>query len=137
VSEVALEVTRVLICENDPIMRSALCDLVDSVPGGGGPRAARVIGQHIPHARLIAYPAFADREVVVAMLRAGVDEYLVKGVDDAHLVDAIRRTGRVRIGLPAVDLQELLLDLAHLLADAEARLESAERRLAFIAGPAR
>jgi DNA-binding NarL/FixJ family response regulator len=170
VSEVALAVTRVLICENDPIMRSALCDLVDSVPGlqlvgsagdadaaadqamttrpdavvidvrmpgGGGPRAARLIGQHVPHARLIAYSAFADREVVVAMLRAGVDEYLVKGVDDAHLVDAIRRTGRVRIGLPAVDLQELLLGLAHLLADAEARLESAERRLADIAGLAR
>jgi DNA-binding NarL/FixJ family response regulator len=170
VSEVATPVTRVLICENDPIMRSALCDLVDSVPGlqlvgsagdadaaaeqaiatrpdavvidvrmpgGGGPRAARLIGQHVPHARLIAYSAFADREVVVAMLRAGVDEYLVKGVDDAQLVDAVRRTGRGRIGLPAVDLQELVLDLAQLLADTEARLEAAVRQLAVQMGPSR
>jgi len=32
VSEVAPSVTRVLVCENDPIMRSALCDLIESVP---------------------------------------------------------------------------------------------------------
>jgi DNA-binding NarL/FixJ family response regulator len=162
-SDIAPSVTRVLICENDPIMRSALCDLIDSVPalelvssagdadaaaemamatmpdavvidvrmpGGGGPRAARLIRKHLPDARLIAYSAFADREVVVAMLQAGVVEYLVKGVDDAQLVDAIRRTGRGRIGLPVVDLQELLLDLAQMLADAEARLEAAQRQLA-------
>ena len=169
-SDAAPAATRVLICENDPIMRSALCDLVDSVaglllvgsagdadaageralettpdavvidvrmPGGGGPRAARLIAQHAPDARLIAYSAHADREVVLAMLRAGVDEYLIKGVDDAQLVDAIRRTGRGRIGLPVVDLQELLLDLAQVLADTEARLESAELQLAGHGGPTR
>ncbi len=170
VSDNAPSAVRVLICENDPIMRSALCDLIASVPGlllvgsagdansagdqardttpdavvidvrmpgGGGPRAARLIARHAPDARLIAYSAHADREVVVAMLQAGVDEYLVKGVDDAQLVDAIRRSGRGRIGLPAVDLQELILDLAQKLADTEARLEAAQRQLANQGGPIR
>jgi DNA-binding NarL/FixJ family response regulator len=169
VSEVAPSITRVLVCENDPIMRSALCDLIDSVsalqlvgsagdadgageqaiattpdavvidvrmPGGGGPRAARLIREHAPDARLIAYSAFADRDVVVAMLQAGVDEYLIKGVDDAHLVDAIRRTGRGRIGLSPMELQELLFDLAQMLARTQARLETAQRLLADQAAPA-
>lgn len=169
VGDVAPSVTRVLICENDPIMRSALCDLIESVstlelagsagdadaageqaiatgpdavvidvrmPGGGGPRAARLIRQHVPDARLIAYSAFADREVVVAMLKAGVDEYLIKGVDDGQLVDAIRRTGRGRIGLPAMELQELLFDLAQMLAGTQASLETAQRQLADQVAPA-
>lgn len=167
--DVAPSVTRVLICENDPIMRSALCDLIESVsalelagsagdadsageqalatmpdaavvdvrmPGGGGPRAARLIRQHVPGARLIAYSAFADREVVVAMLKAGVDEYLIKGVDDSQLIDALRRTGRGRIGLPAMELQELLFDLAQMLEGAEARLATAQRQLADQVAPA-
>ena len=168
-SDLAPSVTRVLICENDPIMRSALCDLIDSVPslqlvgsagdadaageqaiattpdaavidvrmpGGGGPRAARLIREHAPDARLIAYSAFADREVVVAMLQAGVDEYLIKGVDDSQLIDAIRRTGRGRIGLPAMELQELLFDLAQMLAATQARLEAALRQIAEQVAPA-
>ena len=151
-------------------MRSALCDLIASVPGlllvgsaddadaageqavattpdavlidvrmpcGGGPRAARMIARHVPNARLIAYSAHADREVVVAMLQAGIDEYLVKGVDDAQLVDAIRRTGRGRVGLPSIDLQEILLDLAKKLADTEAHLEAAQRQLANQGRPTR
>jgi DNA-binding NarL/FixJ family response regulator len=169
VSDLAPSVTRVLICENDPIMRSALCDLIESVPslqlvgsagdadaageqaiattpdaavidvrmpGGGGPRAARLIREHAPDARLIAYSAFADREVVVAMLQAGVDEYLIKGVDDSQLIDAIRRTGRGRIGLPAMELQELLFDLAQMLAATQARLEAALRQIAVQVAPA-
>jgi DNA-binding NarL/FixJ family response regulator len=170
VSDVAPSVTRVLICENDPVMRSALCDLVDSVPalqlvgsagdadgageqaiattpdavvidvrmpGGGGPRAARLIRRHLPDARLIAYSAFADRDVVLAMLQAGVDEYLIKGVDDAQLVGAIRRTGRGRIGLPPMELQELLFDLAQMLAGTQARLEVAQQQLADQVAPTR
>jgi DNA-binding NarL/FixJ family response regulator len=158
----------VLVCENDPVMRSALCDLIESVPGlelvgwaedadsaaeraeqtlpdaavidvrmpgGGGPRAAQLIGQHAPGARLIAYSAFAERDSVLGMVRAGAQEYLVKGLDDADLVDAVRRTGRGRISLPSVELQELLLDLAQLLAETEARLEAAQLLLRARAEP--
>jgi DNA-binding NarL/FixJ family response regulator len=151
--------TRVLVCENDPVMRAALCDLIESVPGlelvgwaddadsaaerarqtlpdaavidvrmpgGGGPRAAHLIGLQVPTARLIAYSAHAERESVLGMIRAGAQEYLIKGLDDADLVDALRRTGRGRITLPLPQLQELLLDLAQLLTETEARLEAAQ-----------
>jgi DNA-binding NarL/FixJ family response regulator len=156
VGNVAGSPARVLVCENDPVMRSALCDLIDSVPSlelvgyagdadsaaaraietapdavvldvrmpGGGPRAARAIARHLPDARLIAFSAHADRDAVLGMVRAGVHEYLVKGVDDDELVDAIARQGLGRIRLPAAALQELLFDLARLLAESEARLLS-------------
>lgn len=147
---------RVLVCENDAVMRSALGDLIASIPGlelvgsaadvdgaveqaaatapdavvidvrmpaGGGARAARLIRRHLPSARLIAYSAHADRDAVLEMLRAGANEYLVKGVDDDELIEAIGRTGRGRIGLPTVQLEELILDMAGLLAAAEARLD--------------
>jgi DNA-binding NarL/FixJ family response regulator len=148
---------RVLVCENDPVMRSALSDLIRAVPGldlvgaaadvdtaiqqasatspdavvidvrmpgGGGSRAARVIRRSLPGSRLIAYSAHADRDAVMEMLRAGANEYLIKGVDDDELVEAIGRTGRGHIGLPPIQLEELLLDMADLLATAEARLEA-------------
>jgi DNA-binding NarL/FixJ family response regulator len=150
----------VLVCEDDPVMLSALCDLIGSVPNlelvgyagdahsaaaravetqpdvavidvripGGGARAARAIGQHLPDARLIAFSAHADRDAVLGMVRAGVDEYLVKGIDDEELVGAIGRHGRGRIRLPAAALQEMVFDLAHLLAEAEAQLASLNHR---------
>ena len=147
---------RVLVCENDAVMRSALGDLIAAIPGlelvgsaadvdgavleaeatrpdavvidvrmpaGGGARAARLIRRRLPGARLIAYSAHADRDAVLEMLRAGANEYLVKGVDDEELIEAIGRTGRGRVGLPPVQLEELVLDMADLLAEAEARLE--------------
>ena len=95
------------------------------MPGGGGSRAARVIRRTLPGSRLIAYSAHADRDAVMEMLRAGANEYLIKGVDDDELVEAIGRTGRGHIGLPPIQLEELLLDMADLLATAEARLEAA------------
>lgn len=147
-----LEQIRVLVCENDPVMRSALGDLIESVPGltltgvatdadsaaaaaarsrpdvalldvrmpgGGGPEAARLIRAQCPHTRLIAFSAHADRAVVLEMLRAGVSEYLIKGADEDDLVDAIRRTGRGRLGLTHVEMSELVFDLVDLLAAVE------------------
>lgn len=150
-----VEPVRVLVCENDPVMLSALSDLIDSVPGlkvtgvatdadsageeaarsrpdvalldvrmpgGGGPEAARLIRARCPHTRLIAFSAHADRAVVLEMLRAGVTEYLIKGVDEDELIDAIRRTGRGRLGLAHVEMSELVFDLVDLLAAAEQRV---------------
>jgi DNA-binding NarL/FixJ family response regulator len=159
-SDVGVPPVRVLVCEDDPVMLSALCDLIGSVPSlqlvgyagdahlaaaravetapdvvvidvripGGGARAARAIGQHLPDTRLIAFSAHADRDAVLGMVRAGVDEYLVKGIDDEELVDAIGRHGRGRIRLPAAALQEMVFDLAHLLAEAEAQLAAVNHR---------
>lgn len=150
-----LELIRVLVCENDPVMRSALSDLIRSVPGlqltgvaadaeaagaeaargepdvalldvrmpgGGGPEAARLIRAQCPQTRLIAFSAHADRAVVLKMLRAGATEYLIKGVDDEELIEAIRRTGRGRLGLASLEMSELVFDLVDMLAAAEQRV---------------
>jgi DNA-binding NarL/FixJ family response regulator len=60
--------------------------------------------------------------VVLKMLRAGVSEYLIKGVDDDELIEAIRRTGRGHLGLARVEMAELVFDLVDMLAAAEARV---------------
>lgn len=98
--------------------------------GGGGPRAARLIGQRAPDTRLVAFSAYADRATVLAMLRAGADEYLVKGVDDADLLEALRRSGRGRISLPPIDMEELLVEVVEMLRVAEADRDSARALLA-------
>ena len=145
----------VLICENDPVMRSALSDLLASVPEirvvgvagdaedaaeaaahlnpdvavvdvrmpkGGGPRAARLIRECCPDVRLVAFSAYADSAVVIAMLRAGVSDYLVKGVDDDKLIEACRRSERGVIGLTRFELSDLVFELVELLSEAEQRL---------------
>ena len=150
------DVCSVLICENDPVMRSALHYLLDSVPAmnvvgaavdaeeaaelaerlhpdvalldvrmpkGGGPRAARLIRRSCPDVRLVAFTAYADSAVVIAMLRAGVSDYLVKGVDDDKLVEALRRSGRGVIGLSHLELSELVFDLVELLEHPGEKLE--------------
>ena len=140
--------TRVLICENDPAMRSALADLVLSYPAlelagtaadpdeagevvrrgpidaalldvrmpkGGGPRAARLVRAAHPKARIVAFSAHAEREVVLEMLLAGASEYLIKGVDDHSIADALQRTGYGRLGMPLMELEEMIFALVERL----------------------
>jgi len=66
--------------------------LVDvSMPGGGGPRAAREIIRVSPETRVIALSAFEDRPTVLEMLRAGAVGYLVKGKPSEDLIDSIAK----------------------------------------------
>jgi DNA-binding NarL/FixJ family response regulator len=92
------------------------------MPGGGGPEAARLIRAQCPQTRLIAFSAHADRAVVLQMLRAGVREYLIKGLNDDDLVDAIRRIGRGHLGLGKVEMEELVFDLVDMLNAADERV---------------
>jgi len=98
--------------------------------GGGGPRAARLIRAEAPNARLVAFTAYADRATVLAMLRAGVDEYLVKGIDDGDLVEALGRSGRGRVSLSSIDIEELLAEVVEMLGVAEAERDAARAALA-------
>jgi EAL domain-containing protein (putative c-di-GMP-specific phosphodiesterase class I)/CheY-like chemotaxis protein len=69
--------------------------LVDvTMPAGGGPRAAREIRLRSPATRLLALSGSGEREAVIEMLRAGAIGYLVKGVSNAGLIDAIHRAAR-------------------------------------------
>ena len=144
--------TRVLICENDPVMRAALADLILSyptlelagvaadpdeagdiarsghidaalldvrMPKGGGPRAASLVRSWHPKARIVAFSAHAEREVVLQMLLAGASEYLIKGVDENSIADALQRTGYGHLGMPLMELEEMVFALVERLRAAE------------------
>ena len=64
------------------------------MPGGGGARAAREIARRSPGTAILAFSAYADRASIAGLGAAGVTEYLVKGVPNATLVEAVRRLGR-------------------------------------------
>jgi DNA-binding NarL/FixJ family response regulator len=107
------------------------------MPGGGGPRAARLIRRRVKGARLIAFSAHSDRATVLGMLRAGASEFLVKGVSaDVDILEAMRRTGRGNLGLSQAEQAELVLDLVDLLAVSEARLSAANENLLRLAAGA-
>jgi DNA-binding NarL/FixJ family response regulator len=61
------------------------------MPGGGGARAAREIRQRSPGTRIIAFSAYDEVAAVDEMRRAGVTEYVVKGVPNAEIITAVRR----------------------------------------------
>jgi DNA-binding NarL/FixJ family response regulator len=115
---------RVLICDDDPMIREILSELLreelrlDAVavardadeaielagrhlpevavldvrmPGGGGGRAAREILRRSPDTRIIAFSAYGDSGTVREMKVAGAVEYLVKGVSNTKIVEAVRR----------------------------------------------
>lgn len=108
------------------------------MPGGGGPRAARLIRRSVKDARLIAFSAHSDRQTVLGMLRAGASEFLVKGVSgDVDILEAMRRSGPGRLGLTSAEQAELMLDLIDLLAVTEARLNAANENLLGLATGAR
>ena len=88
---------------------AALLDV--RMPKGGGPRAARLIRAVHPRARIVAFSAHAEREVVLEMLLAGASEYLVKGVDENSIADALQRTGYGRLGMPLMELEEMVFTL--------------------------
>ena len=65
-----------------------------TMPGGGGPRAARELRACSPGSRVLALSGSDEREAVLEMLRAGAIGYLVKGGSNSSVVDAIHRAAR-------------------------------------------
>lgn len=60
---------------------------------GGGHVVAQEIGQLSPATRTLAFSAYDDGGSMEQMRRAGVGEYMVKGVPNAEFVAALRRLG--------------------------------------------
>lgn len=149
--------TRVFICENDPVMRSALADLISSSPGfelvaavgdplaaaavlgdlefdsalldvrmpnGGGPEVARLVRRRMPDARIVAFSAFADREMVVEMLVAGASEYLVKGPDGGRVTEALEGSGPGQLSLSPSELADVIFALVERVRRLEAAADN-------------
>lgn len=74
--------------------RPAVAVLDVRMPGGGGARAAREIARCSPGTAILAFSAYADRASMAGLAAAGVTEYLVKGVPNVKIVEAVRRLGR-------------------------------------------
>ncbi|RSD07894.1 response regulator [Amycolatopsis eburnea] len=73
--------------------RPAVAVLDVRMPGGGGARAAREIARCSPGTAILAFSAYADRASIAGLAAAGVTEYLVKGVPNRVIVEAVRRLG--------------------------------------------
>jgi DNA-binding NarL/FixJ family response regulator len=65
-----------------------------SMPGGGGPEAARNILVQSPGTRVLALSSRTDCETVLGMIAAGAVGYVVKGSSRAEIVDSIERCAR-------------------------------------------
>ncbi|NBH05948.1 response regulator transcription factor [Amycolatopsis sp. SID8362] len=76
--------------------RPAVAVLDVRMPGGGGARAAREIARCSPETAILAFSAYADRASIAGLEAAGVTEYLVKGVPNRVIVEAVRRLGGQR-----------------------------------------
>ncbi|MFC8238369.1 response regulator transcription factor [Streptomyces sp. NPDC057284] len=61
---------------------------------GGGHLVAQQIRRDSPATRMLAFSAYDDSNSMEQMSRAGVSEYLVKGVTNAEFLAALRRLGR-------------------------------------------
>lgn len=77
------------------------------MPGGGGLRAAREIGECSPETRILGMSAHDDRASVARMLDAGAVGYIVKGATVAEIVDAITRSVRGETVLPPVTMGDV------------------------------
>lgn len=64
------------------------------IPGGGGEHVAQELQRRAPNTKVLAFSAFGDRDSIATMRSLGVAAYLVKGVSNAEIVDAIRKVGR-------------------------------------------
>ncbi|RKT56249.1 response regulator [Saccharothrix australiensis] len=65
---------------------------------GGGIQVARALRERHPRTRVMGFSAYADPATIAEMRRAGVAEYLVKGVSNREIVEAVRRLGRAPTG---------------------------------------
>ena len=64
--------------------------IVDIRMPGGGPALVRTIREVAPAIRILVLSAAGGREIVVEMLTAGADGYLIKGELPSQVVDGLR-----------------------------------------------
>lgn len=70
------------------------------LPGMGGLEAIRVIHAHYPRIRLIVLTTYEGDENIHQAMRAGAASYIIKGMDNNKLLEAIRKVHSGTVYLP-------------------------------------
>jgi len=63
------------------------------LPDGTGVEACREIRSRWPEVKVLMLTSYADEEALVSSIMAGASGYVLKRIDSADLVDAVRRVG--------------------------------------------
>ena len=103
------------------------------LPDGNGFEACRQIRMLLPDVRVLFLTSFADEQIVIESIDAGADGYLLKEIDEATLVRAIRDVaGGQSILDPAITrrvLERARTPAIHAAKDPWQSLSPQERRL--------
>lgn len=71
------------------------------MPGGGGVVAAKRILAMQPSVAIVGLSAHEEQDTASQMLEAGAVAYIVKGMPDTEIIEAVRRASRGQMSLPA------------------------------------
>jgi PAS domain S-box-containing protein len=101
------------------------------MPGAGGVAATREVIQRVPDVKVVALSAHEDKASALQMLDAGAVAYIVKGVPEPEILEAIRRAQRGQMSmtseLGSTTVRELVRELRE-RRDAEVILRRSEQR---------
>ncbi len=99
-----------------------------SMPGGGGPEAARKILAQSTETRVVALSSHTDCETVLAMIAAGAVGYVVKGSSRVEIVDSIERCARGEGRLSSEITGDVVGELARRLEETRNATHAADQR---------
>jgi PAS domain S-box-containing protein len=124
--------------DTDTVVRAAAVYHPDVIlmdvrmPGGGGVLATKRILAQQSGVAIVGLSAHEDQATATQMLEAGAVGYIVKGMPETEIVEAIRRASRGQMSISAKLGLETVRDLLSRLrmhSDSEANLRSREERL--------
>jgi PAS domain S-box-containing protein len=99
---------------------------------GGGVAATRGVLEVTPHSRVLGLSAHEDATTARQMIEAGAIGYVVKGMPEEEILDAIRRAARGQLSLPGELGGTMIRDLSQkleMMSNAESILRASEERV--------
>jgi len=102
------------------------------MPGGGGIVATLAVIAGNPETKVVGLSAHEDQATALQMLESGAVAYIVKGMPELEILDAIRRAQRGQLSMPAdlatASFKDLLAKLRHHM-QSETNLRTSEQRV--------